>query len=284
MDTADEFGSLFDEIEVDTSRTAVEQRQVLAEWGEDPTYNWGNPYAFAGPNNPHPGLGHTMRPGWDPVGYDTPAEDISDVIDGENEEAALPVTYGDEDEADKVAARLATALVGQQHTAGPTQCPKCGETFRSGDEIEMVAGVGLQHKGQCPQRRSAASSAVRRQETPEERGKRLLAYVDASLRGETPEGPNPFDHLDAGQADNEISSYAANYLATKGQGIQSTALKQYSVTERQAIIDEGEEERAGNLDRLDISGTHYEALAATASRVPEDEDLTFLDGDPNLSD
>jgi ribosomal protein S18 acetylase RimI-like enzyme/8-oxo-dGTP pyrophosphatase MutT (NUDIX family) len=298
MDIADEFGSLFDEAASDISATASQQRQVLAHWGIN-----------------------------------------SDLH--EEPEPALPVTYSeDEAEAEKTAARLRAALSGAptpvaastptpnsnpgsvgvphqprpavpvQHQAEQAKCPKCGQPFKDGESLELQGGSTLQHKGACPQTQTQSSLSTLPGETEEERGRRLLAYVDASLSGQEIPGPNPYAHLMAGQADNEVAAAAANYLVTKGsaggiqpasqpapvpQPIQTQALKTYSGPERQAIIDEGEEVTASNLDRLDISGTHYEALEATSSRdlirqvaggrdVPEDEDMMFLDGDPNLPD
>lgn len=236
MDTPDEFGSLFDDIPVDSTSDPLTAAaaQHTAEWGFDLPYDNSPGVVWASPTAPHPGLGHTMTPGFE--GFMEAPAPAAWTVD-EDPEAALPVTYGDGEDEDEMAQQVAAALGSPRHVARQPQ------------------------------------------ETEEERGRRLLAYVDASLRGEEVAGPNPFAHIGAGQADNEIAAAAANHLATK------TALRTYDPAERQAIIDEGIEVRAGNLDRLDISGTHYEALAATAGRaVPEDEDLTFLDGDPNLSD
>ena len=238
MDIPDEFGSLFDDAAQGITVSASQQRQVLAEWGLEPSYDFESLQPFAGPNDPVATQG-TMTPGF------------------EEPEPALPVTYGEEDEEQKVASLLRQALPHQ------------------GKVMNLNPGPVQPYNG---------PSAP--QETDEERGRRLLAYVDASLAGEPVEGPNPFAHIAAGQADNEIASAAANYLATGAHptALAREALKSYSPIERQAIIDEGMDVQASNLDRLDIRGTHYEALEATARSVPEDEDLTFLDGDPNLGD
>jgi ribosomal protein L37AE/L43A len=76
-----------------------------------------------------------------------------------------------------------------------------------------------------------------------------------------------------------IASMAAAYLAT-GQmpedpagGMQATAMKAFTPGEQKQIIDEGMDVTASNLDRLDIAGTHYEALdGALASMGSPDED------------
>lgn len=278
MDIPDEFGSLFDEAMADApKRTVAHQARALNEWGL------------------HPILG-------------------SDADLHDEPEPALPTTDGADEDAEKAAFRIGLALQqGHQYVVheGPIEpyqppppsqvlarvvpnpaqpggsmsslekkqagFPLCakGCNYTVSADVPMInTATGLAH-AQCP---SAVTAAPRPGETEEERGKRLLAYVDASLRGEQVEGPNPFAHVVAGQEDNEVRAAAANHLAT-------TAVKTYSHPERLAIINEGEEERAGNLDRLDVRGTHYEALDATAGRaVPEDEDMTFLDGDPNLPD
>lgn len=252
MDIPDEFGSLFDDAASGISRTAAEQQQVLSDWGLEPSYDFQDVSPFAAPGVNHAGVWppRTMMPGWDePVVPVTP----------EDPEPALPATTGDES-PERLAARL-TAALAPRAPQSPTSGPRAAHAAASGG-----AGGGLA-------------------ESDEERGRRLLAYVDASLSGQEVGGPNPFAHLAAGQSDNEIAASAANFLATKGQGIQTEALKQYNALERQAIIDEGQEVLASNLDRLDIKGTHYEALEATAGRsTPEDEDMTFLDGDPNPMD
>lgn len=290
MDIPDEFGSLFDDALSGTRRTAAEQRQVLSEWGFDPSYQQDS-FGFAGPNTPY----------WE----DTVGQGVDDDPD-----AALPITYGDEDEADKVASLLTSRLgtqtrtsnelrpsVGSSHLAGFPLCAKgCNQTL-SASQSMVNTPKGLAH-AQCPttspqtptpgSRTSApvvAGGAARPQESEEARGRRLLAYADSIARGEVPEGPNPFEHLLASQQDSEIAAGAAQFLATaRPGGLQAEALKSYSPVERQQIIDEGEQEGvvAANLDRLDIRGTHYEALETSASRnVPEDEDLWMLDGDPN---
>ena len=280
MDIADEFGSLFDTAAAGISPVAAIRPEAVGheatDWGLDPTYEFDQTSHWNSVGTPHPGLGHTM----DNSFVDSPVETID-----EDPQAALPVTYGDDET--EVAQQLAAALhAPTARTAANVVCPKCQTTFVDGQDIEVKAGVGLQHRGTCPPALTTARRvAPAHQETAEEKGRRLLAYVDASLSGEQVSGPDPFAHIGAGQADNELAGAAQNYLATKGAGIQTEALKTYDPRERQAIIDEGIEVRATNLDRLDIAGTHYEALEAshTAARS-EDEDLTFLDGDPNLGD
>ncbi len=81
----------------------------------------------------------------------------------------------------------------------------------------------------------------------------------------------------AGEGSSDIAAQAAAFLAT-GQmpvdpGMSATAMKTFSPGEQRQIIDEGLDVQASNLDRLDIAGTHYEALeAALASTGDPDDD------------
>src|SRR5690606_15727051 len=65
--------------------------------------------------------------------------------------------------------------------------------------------------------------------------------------------------------------------------LNKTALKDFSPAEQRELIEEGEAEGvvASNLDRLDIAGTHYEALEAAyealeAARQSEDDEELWL--------
>jgi hypothetical protein len=67
-------------------------------------------------------------------------------------------------------------------------------------------------------------------------------------------------------SDSDIAAMARQVLATKT----------FTTAEQQQIITEGEGVTAGNLDLLDIAGTHYEALdAALASSDPSDDGALF---------
>lgn len=63
----------------------------------------------------------------------------------------------------------------------------------------------------------------------------------------------------------DIASAAREHLAKSG-GIQRTALKDFSATERHALITEGQGQTARNFPDLKIEGTHYEAIEAALSR------------------
>jgi hypothetical protein len=182
-------------------------------------------------------------------------------------EPALPVTYSedeDDDEPQRVAALDPTAVAARLQAALSDRSPGAG---------------------QQPRRTDAVVAQVQPRESAERKAARLLAYADAVARGETPEGPNPFAHVTATKGGEDIAAAAQAFLANPTPaGIQpagaKVALKTYSPVERQEIIDEGSDGvTASNLDRLDISGTHYEALEATSSAP--DEDFDFMAGDPN---
>lgn len=86
---------------------------------------------------------------------------------------------------------------------------------------------------------------------------------------------SPFAHLAAPDKtpDNDMAAAAQEFLAKQG-------VKTFTPAERKALIDEGLEDgvTASNLDRLDITGTHYEALdRVRASRDDEDpETANFM--------
>jgi len=64
-----------------------------------------------------------------------------------------------------------------------------------------------------------------------------------------------------GNDDMDIAAAARNYLTT------STAVKSFTYAEQQEIINEGEGVTASNLDRLNLTGTHYEQLEEQLARA-----------------
>lgn len=110
--------------------------------------------------------------------------------------------------------------------------------------------------------------------SPEQQQKAASIISAMERFAQTGEGVNPLAHIGApspGGGDAEIAGAASQFLTKE-------SLKDYSSAERQQIINEGEEE-AGNLDRLDISGTHYEALERAGSS--EEDAMWLMSGDPN---
>ena len=188
------------EISVAEAKALLEEQtgQVFEEKQTNPTIGDSDSAPAAAPvSQPVAVKGDSL---WDDLDVDTIDEDP---------EAALPVTYGEEDEEEPKTASL----------------------------------------------------------TPEE----MLAQVDSG------EGVPAFlGHLglEAGSSDRDIMTAAAAFT-------QKTALKTYTPAERQAFIDEGEDTgvTASNLDRLDIKGTHYEAMEASLAMT--DDPMWLLDGDPN---
>ena len=76
------------------------------------------------------------------------------------------------------------------------------------------------------------------------------------------------------QASSDIAQAAAQFLATgerpQAPGIQTSAAKVFSPAEQEKVINEGKDVVAANLERLDITGTHYEALEATLKATDDD--------------
>lgn len=70
---------------------------------------------------------------------------------------------------------------------------------------------------------------------------------------------------DAPPSDGDIAHMASEFL--------KHGAKAFTHAEQQALINEGEGVRAGNLDRLDITGTHYESLEAALQDEEESADL-----------
>ena len=108
----------------------------------------------------------------------------------------------------------------------------------------------------------------------------IVAQMDAFLAGEST--INPLAHLGdpkGSQPDNDIQAAAAQF-------VQKEALKSYTPAERQQFIDEGKDEgvTASNFDKMDITGTHYQALEAAQAKkdaIADVDDAWMLDGDPN---
>jgi hypothetical protein len=73
-----------------------------------------------------------------------------------------------------------------------------------------------------------------------------------------------------GPSDGDIAAQARRFL--------KEGMKAFTPAEQQALINEGDGEvTASNLDRLDITGTHYEALEAALAKEEEEEaDLLWL--------
>lgn len=69
----------------------------------------------------------------------------------------------------------------------------------------------------------------------------------------------------------EIAGMAKLYLAEGQEGLTRVAMKAFTQAEQRAIINEGANERAGNLDQLDLTGTHYGPIADALEDLEDDE-------------
>jgi hypothetical protein len=91
--------------------------------------------------------------------------------------------------------------------------------------------------------------------------------AEATLH-EEPEGALPA--TDGAVPTDEASDLTPSMTA----GLKRQALKDFSLAEQQALINEGEGVRAANLDRLDIKGTHYADLEHVLAA--QEDDTTWL--------
>lgn len=91
--------------------------------------------------------------------------------------------------------------------------------------------------------------------------------VEAELHDE-PEGALP--STDGAVPTDEASDLTPSMTA----GLKRHALKDFTLAEQQALINEGEGVRAANLDRLDIAGTHYADLESVLAA--QEDDTTWL--------
>jgi hypothetical protein len=91
--------------------------------------------------------------------------------------------------------------------------------------------------------------------------------TEATLHDE-PEGALP--STDGAVPTDEASDLTPSMTA----GLKRQALKDFTLAEQQALINEGENVRAANLDRLDIKGTHYADLESVLAA--QEEDTTWL--------
>ncbi|QDN95006.1 hypothetical protein FNV58_01340 (plasmid) [Streptomyces sp. RLB1-9] len=92
--------------------------------------------------------------------------------------------------------------------------------------------------------------------------------TEAELHDE-PEGALP--STDGAVPTDEASDLTPSMTA----GLRRQALKDFTLAEQQALINEGEGVRAANLDRLDIKGTHYADLEHVLAA--QEDDTTWLD-------
>jgi hypothetical protein len=67
---------------------------------------------------------------------------------------------------------------------------------------------------------------------------------------------------------------ASDLTPSMTAGLRTQALKNFTLSEQQALINEGEGVRAANLDRLDIKGTHYADLEHVLAA--QEDDTTWL--------
>jgi 2'-5' RNA ligase len=77
-------------------------------------------------------------------------------------------------------------------------------------------------------------------------------------------------------ANSDIAQAAKAFLEGGMDALTKQGAKVFSQAEQQAIIGEGEGERAGNLDRLDLTGTHYGPLGDALDEIEATEEDWLL--------
>lgn len=206
----------------------------------------------------------------DVVEPDVPAEEAG--VD-EDPEHALPTTYGEAD----IAPVASLSADWRQLRQGPT-VPATVDDMRAGTPVIAPCGCLLSGTNSSARQCQVAPAGV----APSRDVVRHLADVRRAGRfskaaGLAPQAEqvlgvevtgDPYAHLleaGGGGGDEQVRAAAA-FLG------QRTALKDFSPAERQEIINEGSG-RASNLDRLDLTGTHYHQMGDPAE---DDEWMGFL--------
>ena len=90
----------------------------------------------------------------------------------------------------------------------------------------------------------------------------IVAQFQATAGAQSLQGSGGHSAASGGM---DLAAAATEYLTKE-------ALKDFSPAEQKRIIDEGIDVQAANLDRLEISGTHYEPLEAALAAVETDEE------------
>lgn len=156
-------------------------------------------------------------------------------------------------------------LLSQQHT-GPTKHSSIptgtgyvvpGDGSEASSPADVNGAGGLAIKGAPDDLLSPASPSIQTQGSIED----IVAEFQRTAGAQAIQaGSGPM-----AQDKNDIASAAKAFLQKEG-------MAEFSPAQQQELINEGENVRAANLDRLQIEGTHYEALEAALSRDEDDDD------------
>lgn len=92
----------------------------------------------------------------------------------------------------------------------------------------------------------------------------LLANRSMAMLEDEPEPALPFTT----GADDEDEGPGASAPAITTSGSRKVAMKDFTPAERAEIINEGRHVRAGNRDRMNVEGTHYE------HQLDDDDDVS----------
>jgi uncharacterized Zn finger protein (UPF0148 family) len=73
--------------------------------------------------------------------------------------------------------------------------------------------------------------------------------------------------------DGAVNADNSDIAAAAREFLSKESVKTFTPAEQAAIINEGADQKAANLDRLDITGTHYEQVEASLSDLEDDDQL-----------
>jgi hypothetical protein len=234
----------------------ISQGAVNSPWGEPTVETPPKPYGATSPPNP----------------YESPA-------------SAGPLTAPDPDswsQMDPSGMSVTTTMHDQPEAALPTTDGEREDLGDNGQDLEPD-NLSMQTMGQTVSVEQALAMSKEIMLTAE-RERIELAEREANQMGGNDEA---LDVTAPGNEDDDIvsqfqASAAAKSLMSDGGGSAGgysdgdiaaqakLALKQFSPAEQQALINEGMDVRASNLDRLDIAGTHYADIS------DDDEESTWL--------
>lgn len=197
----------------------------------------------------------------------------------ESPEPALPSTDGADEDEDHHEAMLRQAnpalLALAPELLGAGEAGAAGAAGRGGAGADLLGNLpGLMGGGESHGGGADQDAGSKPDQTGEEAIRDPSVTSRAGLNLEGDEDPTDGVMSDmvpkAASTDDLVAHFQATAVGRSlGAVVQKQALKDFTADERRALIDEGQGTRAGNLGRLDVTGTHY-------ADIPEDEEQTWL--------
>jgi len=192
-------------------------------------------------------------------------------------EPALPTTDGADEDSDQPTPRqaaLASAFLFESdltRQASPTSLLAAAPEMLGAEEVgtgggEPKSGAADQDAGSTPtpDPNQTGEQAIRDPAVTSRAGLNLEPDLDPTDDVMTDLVPK------AASVDEVVAQFQATAAGRMiGQGVKKEALKDFSFAEQRELINEGQGVRAGNLDRLDVTGTHY-------AQIPDEEEATWM--------